>query len=104
MSAGTTEPERTLPMTTAPAEAIVAGVRDVLVRVLEIEDRAAEIDADTPLLGELPELDSLAVVELAQALENHFDIVIDDEAFTGEVFATVGALAGFIAAQIQLES
>jgi acyl carrier protein len=84
-------------MTSAPAEAIVAGVRDVLVRVLEIEDRAADIDANTPLLGELPELDSLAVVELAQALENHFDIVIDDEAFTGDVFATVGSLADFVA-------
>lgn len=87
-------------MTTAPAEAIVVGVRDVLVRVLEIEDRAAEIDAATPLLGELPELDSLAVVELAQALENRFDIVVDDEAFTGEVFATVGSLAAFVAAEI----
>jgi acyl carrier protein len=87
-------------MTSAPAEAIVAGVRDVLVRVLEIEDRAADIDANTPLLGELPELDSLAVVELAQALENHFDILIDDEAFTGDVFATVGSLADFVASEL----
>jgi acyl carrier protein len=91
-------------MTIAPTGATVDGVRDVLVRVLEIEDRAGEIDANTPLLGELPELDSLAVVELAQALENHFDIVIDDEAFTGEVFATVGTLAGFIAEQMHLGS
>jgi acyl carrier protein len=87
-------------MTTAPAETIVAGVRDVLVRVLEIEDRAGEIDASTPLLGELPELDSLAVVELAQALENKFDIVIEDEAFTGEVFATVGSLAAFVGSEL----
>lgn len=87
-------------MTTAPAESIVAGVRDVLVRVLGIEDRASEIDASTPLLGELPELDSLAVVELAQALENAFGIVIDDDAFTGEVFATVGSLAAFVASEL----
>jgi acyl carrier protein len=87
-------------MTTAAAESVVAGVRDVLVRVLEIEDRAAEIDARTPLLGELPELDSLAVVELAQALENEFDIVIDDDAFTGEVFATVGSLAEYVASEL----
>lgn len=85
---------------TAPLEPTVAGVRDVLVHVLEIEDRAEQIDADTPLLGELPELDSLAVVELAQALENRFDIVVDDEAFTGEVFATVGSLAAFVSAEI----
>jgi acyl carrier protein len=86
-------------MTTTPADATLDGVRDVLVRVLGIEDRAAAIDADTPLLGELPELDSLGVVELAQALENHFDIVIDDEAFTGEVFATVGSLADFVTSE-----
>ena len=86
-------------MTTASAQSIVDGVRDVLVRVLEIEDRAAEIDANTPLLGELPELDSLAVVELAQALENHFAVVIDDDAFTGEVFATVGSLAAFVSSE-----
>jgi acyl carrier protein len=48
-------------MTTASTDTTVEGVRDVLVRVLEIEDRAGEIDADTPLLGQLPELDSLAV-------------------------------------------
>lgn len=87
-------------MTTLPAESVVAGVRDVLVRVLGIEDRASEIDASTPLLGELPELDSLAVVELAQALENEFDIVIDDDAFTGEVFATVGSLAEFVSSEL----
>ena len=74
--------------------------RDVLVRTLGIEDRAAEIDASTLLLGELPELDSLAVVELAVALEEHFDIVIDDEDVTGEVFATVGSLADFVAQRL----
>jgi len=76
------------------------GVRDVLVRTLGIEDRAPDIDASTPLLGELPELDSLGVVELAVALENRFDIVIDDEDFTGEVFATVGTLADFVERQL----
>jgi acyl carrier protein len=78
----------------------VAQVRDVLVRVLAIEDRADQIDASTPLLGEMPELDSLAVVELAVALENAFDIQIADEAFTGEVFATVGSLAAFVVDEI----
>ena len=84
-------------MTTSSTGApTIAGVRDVLVRVLGIEDRAAEIDAATPLLGELPELDSLAVVELAQALEDHFGVVVDDDAFTSDVFATVGSLARFV--------
>ena len=73
---------------------------DVLVNVLGIEDRRDTIDAGTaPLLGELPELDSLAVVELAVALEERFGIVIDDDDFTGEIFDTVGTLAAFIDAK-----
>lgn len=87
-------------MTTTTAASLVAGVREVLVRVLGIEDRAEQIDAETLLLGDVPELDSLAVVEFAQALENEFDIVIDDDAFTGDVFATVGSLAEFVARQL----
>ena len=83
----------------APTQAPVADVVDVLVNVLEIEDRRDTIDAGTPLLGELPELDSLAVVELAVSLEERFGIVIDDEDFTGEIFDTVGTLAAFVEAK-----
>jgi acyl carrier protein len=71
-------------------------LKGVLVNTLGIQDRAATIGASTPLLGSMPELDSLAVVELAQALEDHFGFVIDDTEFTGDTFETVGTLAEFI--------
>lgn len=71
-------------------------LKGVLVDTLGIHDRAATIEASTPLLGSLPELDSLAVVELAQALEDHFGFVIDDSEFTGDTFETVGTLAQFV--------
>ena len=74
----------------------VAGVTEVLVSTLGIEDRAGSIDETTPLFGELPELDSLGVVELATALEDRFDVEIDDDAFSADVFETVGSLAAFI--------
>lgn len=77
-------------------EGSLAGVVEVLTRTLGIEDRAASITRDTGLFGELPELDSLGVVELAAALEDRFDIVIDDDDFTGEVFESVGTLADFV--------
>ncbi len=85
----------------APTQAPIRDVVDVLVHVLAIEERADSIVAETPLLGELPELDSLAVVELAVALEERFGIVIDDEDFTGDVFDTVGTLAAFIDTKTQ---
>ena len=77
----------------------VEDVKAVLVSVLGIEDRAATIDAGTPLLGSLPELDSMAVLELVAALEQQFGVTIDDEEVTAEVFDTLGSLAALVDAK-----
>ena len=71
-------------------------VRALLAEVLGIEDRAASLDASTPLLGSLPELDSMAVVELVAAIEQRFGVEIDDDEITGDVFETLGSLAEFV--------
>ena len=87
---------------TQPADTLAdtfPGVVEVLTRTLGIEDRADSITRGTRLFGELPELDSLGVVELAAALEDRFDILIEDEDFTGEVFESVGTLTDFIDAR-----
>ncbi len=52
--------------------------------------------ADTPLLGALPELDSMAVINLINALEERFGVIVDDDEISGDTFATVGSLAGFV--------
>jgi acyl carrier protein len=75
---------------------LVAGVSDTLAEILGIEDRRDQLTADTELFGSLPELDSLSVLELATALEAKYDLVIDDDDFTGEVFESIGSLADFI--------
>ena len=54
------------------------------------------LEASSELFGSMPELDSMAVVSLAVALEREFDFEIDDEDFTGEVFDTIGTLAEFV--------
>ena len=71
-------------------------VKSVVVEILGIEDRADSIDASTPLLGSLPELDSMAVVELVAALEARFGITIDDDDVTAEVFETLASLAELV--------
>ena len=76
--------------------ATVDSVKAVIVRTLEISDRADALDAETALFGSMPELDSLALLELATSLEDEFGFVIDDEDFTEDVFATVGSLAEFV--------
>lgn len=78
-------------------------VKDVLVKTLGVEDRADTIDASTPLLGSLPELDSMAVLELVSALEQRFGITVDDDDVTAEIFETLGALAQFVQEKLEAE-
>jgi acyl carrier protein len=62
---------------------------------------AATLDARTPLFGNLPELDSMAVATVLTALEDRFHILIDDEDVTAELFETLGSLSHFVAERIQ---
>jgi acyl carrier protein len=74
----------------------VQDVKAVLVETLGVEDRAETLHAGTPLLGSLPELDSMAVLELVLTLEQHFGIVIEGEDVTAEVFETLATLTAFV--------
>jgi len=56
--------------------------------------------AGTELLGSLPELDSMAVVELIYALEERFGVEVDGDEVTADVFETLGSLAAFVETQI----
>lgn len=63
---------------------------------LGLEGRSADFQASTPLLGALPEFDSMAVVSLLAALEQHFGVMLPDDELDGSVFTTVGMLADFV--------
>jgi acyl carrier protein len=71
-------------------------VRTLLTDVLNLGPAGAQLGPDSPLLGSLPELDSMAVVTLIGALETHFGIVIDDDDISASTFATLGSLAAFV--------
>lgn len=75
---------------------LLEDVKSVLRDALQLGERAAAFDAATPLFGSLPELDSMAVVTLITALEDRFDLMVDDEEITVEVFDTVGSLTAFV--------
>ena len=60
-------------------------VKSVLAATLELPaDRAQALDASSPLLGSLPELDSMAVLEVLSALEARFGVVIHDDEVTAQ--------------------
>ena len=71
-------------------------VRTVVGSVLQLGDRAQEMDSESPLLGAVPELDSMAVVNVITALEEHFGITVADDEIGASAFATLGSLSDFI--------
>lgn len=74
-------------------------VRGVLRDILSLGDRADRLSPDSPLLGALPELDSMAVVNVIAALEDRFGFTVDDDEISGDTFATLGSLIEFVAAK-----
>jgi acyl carrier protein len=74
-------------------------VKATLIDVLSLGDAGQRLTADSPLLGSLPELDSMAVVSLIGALEERFGIAIDDDDLSASTFETLGSLADFVAAK-----
>lgn len=67
---------------------------------LSLGGRGLKFNSSTQLLGALPELDSMAVVNLITAMEDRLGISVGDDEISGETFATVGSLADFVAARL----
>lgn len=72
----------------------------VLDTVLSLGGRAQRFTRDTPLLGAIPELDSMAVVSLLTTLEERFGFVIEDDEIDSQTFATLGNLVQFVESKV----
>lgn len=64
--------------------------------ILQIGNRADKLQPSTPLLGNLPELDSMAVATLIAGIEDHFGIYVEDDEISAETFETFGSLCEFV--------
>jgi acyl carrier protein len=74
----------------------MATVKRILRDTLNLGPRADVFESDTPLLGAIPEFDSMAVVSVLSMIEEEFDLTIPDDEVSAEVFRTVGSLAAFV--------
>jgi acyl carrier protein len=75
-------------------------LRAILRDVLGLDPaRAAAIDADTPLFGAMPELDSMAVAGLLTEIEDRLHILIEDDDVDGELLESFGSLSAFVRAR-----
>lgn len=75
---------------------VIDGVKRVLQEALQLGDRVKGFDESTTLFGSIPEFDSMAVVTVVAGLEEQFDIEIDDDDITAEIFETLGSLTRFV--------
>lgn len=75
---------------------IVGETLTVLDEVLALNGRGLRFSPETPLLGAVPELDSMAVVALLTAFEDRFGVTIHDDDIDAAAFATVGSLVRFL--------
>lgn len=82
---------------TLPAQDTAATLRDIIVAVLKLDLPPGAIADDTNLheLG----LESMSVVELLTEIEIAFDIVVDVEDLSVELFARFDTLRDFISAK-----
>lgn len=75
-------------------------LREVLDAVLALGPaRLAALGTDSPLFGAIPELDSMAIATLFGAIEERFDLFLDDDAISAETLETYGTLLDFVRAQ-----
>lgn len=74
--------------------------RTALLRLLDstlnLGGRGLAFTDATPLMGALPELDSMGVVSLLTAFEERLGLTVEDDEIDGSVFATFGSLLDFV--------
>lgn len=55
---------------------------------------------ETPVLGAIPEMDSMSVVGILVSLEEQYGIMVDDDEIDADIFATVGSLTAFVESKL----
>lgn len=74
-----------------------AKIKKILVNKLQVASASLnDCSLQTPLLGRGLGLDSIAAMSLASGIEEEFDIQIDDDDLTEELFANLASLIYYV--------
>lgn len=75
-------------------------LKSIIGSALHLGERADAMSESSPLLGAIPEFDSMAVVTVLTMIEDEFGLTIGDDDVSGEVFETLGTLTAFVEERI----
>lgn len=79
---------------------IQAEVISILQSTLGVAPGTIAADPETPVLGAIPEMDSMSVVSILVSLEEQYGVMVDDDEIDADVFATVGSLTRFLESKL----
>ena len=74
-------------------------IRNIIINVLQL-DESTDFNTDTQLLGAIAEFDSMAIVNVLTTIEETFDIEIEDDEISADVFETFGSLTQFVESKV----
>lgn len=72
----------------------------VLTEAMELDSSAYSLGPDTALLGGLPEFDSMTLLIVITALEERFDITVEEDEINESVFETVATLTRYVESKL----
>lgn len=72
----------------------------ILRDALHMGARAEHLSPASPLLGAIPEFDSLAVVTVLTMIETEFGITVADDEISAADFETLATLTSFVDAKV----
>lgn len=81
-------------------EAIITRVKEIIIDSLQLDIEPRDIEDEELLLGGQLGLDSVSTLELTQSLEEEFNIEVEDEELTPELFESAKALAEYVQRKI----
>lgn len=70
-------------------------IRELIGSVIGNPDTVVQLDEHSVLIGAVPEIDSMAIVNLMLGMEQRFGFHVDDDEIEVEIFETVGSLRAF---------
>ena len=79
-----------------PSKNLEADLRTILHDALQLGEEAFAFKADTPMLGVLPQLDSMGVLAVLTALEQQLGLQLHDDEMDASLFETFGSLTEFV--------